>query len=31
MYWRAIQVEEPPRLSDEEMERVRTKFGGYGR
>ncbi|HTI46377.1 MAG TPA: class II aldolase/adducin family protein [Casimicrobiaceae bacterium] len=29
MYWRAIQVEEPPRLSDEEMERVISKFRSY--
>jgi len=31
MYWRALQVEEPARLDDEEIARVREKFASYGR
>lgn len=29
-YWRVLQIGEPKLLSDEEMQRVLEKFGGYG-
>ena len=29
-YWRALQIGEPKPLSDDEMQRVLEKFGGYG-
>ena len=31
MYWRALQIETPTLLDDEEMERVARKFATYGR
>lgn len=31
MYWRALQIGEPPLLPDDEMERVLAKFAHYGR
>lgn len=30
MYWRALALGEPPRLPDDEMDRVVAKFAGYG-
>ena len=31
MYWRALQIGEPPNLSSDEMRRVLAKFVTYGR
>lgn len=31
MYWRALQLGEPPSLSNEEMDRVLARFADYGR